>query len=256
MKNKFFICSDIHSFFNEWQQAMGAQGFDASNPNHIVVVLGDLFDRGPDAFKCFEFVKDMANQKRLIYIRGNHEDLLEALVEEIIDGRRISYHHISNKTLDTVSQLTDINPFDLQLGFIDRTYVEAKMNAVLAFFNKNCLDHYEVGRYVFVHGWVPQEANGAIPSDWRERGDWARARWTNGMEQHALGHKLPDKTIICGHWHCSYGYHLNHPECEDIPPKSAPYFNEAFLPYAADGIIAIDACTAHTGRVNCVCLEI
>ena len=57
------------------------------------------------------------------------------------------------------------------------------------------------------------------------------------------------KTIVCGHWHCSYG----HSEYEGIGSEFGP--DADFSPYYAPGIIALDACTAHSGRVNVVVLE-
>ena len=58
-----------------------------------------------------------------------------------------------------------------------------------------------------------------------------------------------EKTVICGHWHTSYGHSKYENACSEFGPDAV------FSPYYAPGIIALDACTAHTGFVNCIVLE-
>ena len=31
---KYFVSSDIHGFFDEWQSALNEKGFDLNNPEH------------------------------------------------------------------------------------------------------------------------------------------------------------------------------------------------------------------------------
>ena len=78
---------------------------------------------------------------------------------------------------------------------------------------------------------------------------WNKARWINGMEAAHHGILEPGKTIVCGHWHTSFGHcHYEGDGGEfDNKPNFAPFYDE--------GIIALDACTACTGKVNCIVLE-
>ena len=58
-----------------------------------------------------------------------------------------------------------------------------------------------------------------------------------------------NKTIVCGHWHTSYGH-------SKYEHKGTEFGEDAdFSPYYAPGIIAIDACTAFSGMVNCLVIE-
>ena len=68
------------------------------------------------------------------------------------------------------------------------------------------------------------------------------------MERALSGMIEPGKTIVCGHWHTSWGHHI-----VDGTPVNGPGAN--FGPFYAEGIIAIDACTALTRKVNVVALE-
>ncbi len=69
------------------------------------------------------------------------------------------------------------------------------------------------------------------------------------MEAARQGVIEPNKTIVCGHWHCSYGH-------AKIKGKGTEFGKDAnFSPYRAKGVLAIDACTAVSGKVNVVVLE-
>jgi hypothetical protein len=83
--------------------------------------------------------------------------------------------------------------------------------------------------------------------DWRnaDRSEWKYARWYNGIEAAFQGVIEPKKTIVCGHWHASYGHarrRNTHAFGEDADHST--FFDK--------GIIALDACTAISKKVNCV----
>ena len=60
---------------------------------------------------------------------------------------------------------------------------------------------------------------------------------------------MPHKLIVCGHVHCSYG----HAKLEGDGEEMGEYAN--FEPHYAQGIIAIDACTSYSHKVNCIVIE-
>ena len=53
-------------------------GFDVNNENHILVILGDIFDRGTEPIQMYNFLKEFPRDRRIL-IRGNHEYLLKEL---------------------------------------------------------------------------------------------------------------------------------------------------------------------------------
>ena len=59
----------------------------------------------------------------------------------------------------------------------------------------------------------------------------------------------PAKTVICGHYHASYGHSVINDTCSEYGADAD------FSPFYADGIIAIDACAAASGKINCVVVE-
>ncbi len=71
------------------------------------------------------------------------------------------------------------------------------------------------------------------------------------------GYRLKNKTIVCGHWHTSWGHTYLHNVGVEYPetcfstyegdPCDHKMHSEPFID---EGIIALDACTALTHKVN------
>ena len=262
---KYFISTDIHSYFSIFLNQLNKQHFDKNNPEHYVIICGDLFDRGQEAKELLKWVTEFNKTGRLILIRGNHEDLMLDCLRELKEGRHISPHHISNGTLNTISQITGINEFDLQLGIYDYKKIHNKMKPLLKIID-SMLNYYELGNYIFVHGWVPYTLQDSHDPDQQE-GEfscimipeidlnaedfmWAHARWSNGMKEWHMGVTIPNKTIVCGHWHCSHGNYLYHKLGSGEFEKDS-----SFEPFIDEGVICLDACTAFTQKVNLIVLD-
>lgn len=246
--SKYFITSDVHGFFNELMVALNSKGFDVNNSDHKLIVLGDLFDRGLDNIKVYEFVKSLGD--RFIYIRGNHEDLLGDCVREIVSGREVSEHHWHNRTVDTIAEFTQMNT-NVFRGFVrwenvNQTTWEV-MKPILDWIDEKSVDCYELGDNVFVHGWIPS----TFRENWTKE-NWQRARWYNGMEMWKNGFCLEDKIIWCGHWCCSYGWSRIRQKYKEFPPKNRKEWEKSFQPFVDDGIIALDSCVSYSGFLNCV----
>ena len=267
---KYFVVSDTHSFLTALLKALNDKGFENDNPDHILIICGDLFDRGDESREMFEFVKSLP-EDRFIYIKGNHEDLLFDCYNQIIHNEIVSSHHYSNGTVKTIANLSGLKTEDCGWLMYDiwsplRGNVMDKLPEILEFINKRSVDYVEIGNYILVHGWIPCKPSDANPyhsrgvkytfdENWRD-GNWNASRWINGMEAWRQGIKIEGKTIVCGHWHCSWGWSHLKQDRSEFPPKNKKDFKKSFEPFVEDGIIAIDACTAYSGIVNCIVLEI
>lgn len=267
---KIFVCSDLHSFFTPFKAALDEKGFEPNNPEHLLVVCGDVFDRGTESVAMFEFLDKLKN---VVMVRGNHEDLLVDLLSRGYSER----HDISNGTTTTVAdlvRLTGTNPSST------REVCSEVKKLIMPFLDK-MVNYFETKNYVFVHGWIPCDAADKFAStpwyqngrkfkynpDWRDCSDleWDAARWINGIDAGFVKKEKalePDKTIVCGHWHSSYGHYwqavkkavaegksIFEADSEEFGPKAC------FEPFKADGIMAVDTCTVYTGKVNVVVLE-
>lgn len=248
---RYFCSSDIHSYYDIWMIVLNKLGFDLSNKNHIVVLCGDLFDRGPQSVECYNFVKKLHAEGRLIYIRGNHEDLLFDCVAGLEGKKSLGSHHISNGTIKTIAHFLNCSEYDVLCCVYENQQLQEFKDDVLQFINDTCVDYFELGDKVFVHGWVPttedENCCEIISENWRD-GDWSHARWECGFD--AWRRKLvpADKTVVCGHWHTSYGW-------SDFRGYSEWGPDACFDVFIDKGIIALDACTAYTKSVNVLVLD-
>lgn len=97
---KYFVCSDIHSFYSPMIKALNEKGYDKKNPNHCLIVLGDLFDRGEETIELIDYIKSIP-EDRIILIRGNHENSLLKLLKNKFASLS-DKHNCTVKTLAAV----------------------------------------------------------------------------------------------------------------------------------------------------------
>jgi len=243
---KLFCISDVHGFYDEMCKALDEAGFDQNNKNHFLVGLGDYTDRGRQPHKVIDY---LASLERKILIRGNHEDLImDCLAREYPQG-----HDWSNGTAQTI----------IDLAPSANTFEEACIAIypkVLKFVD-GMVNYLETKNYIFVHSFVPLECDSILPpyylrgknytkmENWREAHatQWDDARWGDPFELAECG-LLPNKTLVFGHWHCSTGW-------AKLEGRSEFGADAKFDPFYGDGFIALDACCAHSGKINCVVLE-
>ena len=246
---KYYVTSDVHGYDSILRQALADAGFFEEKEPHRLVILGDLFDRGEEARSLQDFVLRLMEEDRIILIRGNHEDLFETFVMEDC-GRPYSVH-VQNGTYDTAIQLTGCDPIQREMRWYE--FADAAMQTP---YYRTIIpamrDYWETENYVFVHGWIPcgyERGRYKYDPDWRgaDAAGWMEARWTNGME--AARTCREEKTILCGHWHASYGHARFERKGAEFGPRAD------FSPYYGKGIIALDACTAASRKVNVIVLE-
>lgn len=255
---RYYVTSDVHGYYTKLKNALTEKGFFDDPQPHKLVVCGDLFDRGQEALLLQEFIVDLMKKDQVILIKGNHEELAMDLLHKWNEYSFLQRHHHLNGTVDTVCQLTGFplrelltNPTGAGRAFLRTPYVRMIIPATR--------DYFETDHYVFVHGWIPcdtvEQENGEtgylyIPG-WRDAGkaQWRQARWCNGMAAANCGVIENDKDIVCGHWNCSFGHSRYH-------GLGSEFAHDAhFEPYYDEGIIALDACTAHSGILNCIVIE-
>ena len=176
---KYFVVSDIHGFYSELLDGLEDANFDIDNENHILVILGDIFDRGSESLELYEYLIKF-NKNRLILIKGNHEYLyLDLLKKEYPDE-----YDFTNGTVDTFCQLAQRQYMDSALGVKTSDFlcdgllyrefilqkekydnclaiwteiknIVKKHNATKWIKSKSWLDYYEIDKYILVHSFIP-----------------------------------------------------------------------------------------------------
>ncbi len=254
VKMKYFVSADIHGFYDEWIKSLNEKQFNINNPDHMIIVCGDLFDRGTQTKELQSFIMQLFKKKKMIFIRGNHEDLALELIDNysnyIFDIKNT--HHWHNGTFQTLLELSDMNFNDATM-YLSEFRSRANETDYIKKIIPRAKNFYETKHYVFVHAWIPLKANRyEFDSDWRNASNklWEKARWLNPLETYKRKLYLKDKTLVFGHWRCSAFWANENPE------KYAEFGNIAcFKPFITKSIIALDACTAVSKKVNVVVVE-
>ena len=237
---KFFVCSDMHSYYTPLKKALDEKGFDSNNEDHWLVVCGDAFDRGGESLDVFHFIMGLG---RKIIVKGNHDIMLEECCV-----REFPYSYdTSNGTRRTIQDLGGAvygRPFDVccQITW-----------SKLARYRELLVNYFETQNYIFVHSWIPLGRRGYMSfynPDWRNasQDEWDTAMWGNPFSLANYGFNKTGKTIVFGHWNCSTGWAIAE-GCSEFGKDAK------FEPYYGDGYISIDACTTHTGKVNVITIE-
>lgn len=254
-KKQLYVVGDIHGFYDEFIQALNQTDYDEKNPDHLLISLGDNFDRGPKPQEVLNF---WSTHKNSILVKGNHEDLIMACLER---GYPVwADHH--NGTVGTIEKLGN---FSTMTGSFDAKW-RASNNLTyekIKDFVFSMLNYYETEKYIFVHSWIPLkeewEEDNQYPGwylhykeDWREshQPQWDEARWGNPFELAEQKLNKTGKTIVFGHWHTSW-WREQHENKKAFSPETD--FSPVFL--RKYGCIGIDACTAYSGKVNVLCLK-
>ena len=108
---KYYVISDPHGFYTETVAALKDAGYFDDESEHRLVVVGDLLDRGSEANEMVEFMMEQDRLGLLIYVIGNHEDLLVDALQTLAKGdvSRVAdptAHHYRNGTWNTILQLS------------------------------------------------------------------------------------------------------------------------------------------------------
>lgn len=243
---KLFCISDVHGFYNEMIEALNNAGFDPNNEEHWIISCGDCLDRGRQPHEVMNYLMRLP---RKVIVKGNHECLImDCLAREFPYG-----YDWSNGTAQSIIDLApSANTFDEACMMI---YPK------ISKFIDGMVNYFETQNYIFVHSFVPLNSYDHLPAyyrqgkqyskmeNWREahQHQWDDAMWGNPFQLAAQGF-LPDKTLVFGHFHTSWPRYYYDGKSEWEPDAD-------FSPYYGEGYIGIDACTAHSGKVNCLVIE-
>lgn len=286
----YFVCSDIHSYFTEFFNSLMEAGFDPLNKDHILVVLGDIFDRGSQPLAVYNFLKTLPKERRIL-IRGNHEYLLR----DLVDRKQALSHDRSNGTLDTLYDIAGINVF-WEWGYYKENpipkppydsleyttwenklkvrqkeveveiYNNPKLTEILKWiFSDEWLDYWETDNYIFVHSWIPLKKEYVLDKDklYVEREvDFYKSDW-----REATPEDFEEATWGCPWKYALQGLNKTNKTIVCGHWHTSDFFNHltSRQHYSMDKnpifkskkykLIGLDACTAISGKVNILIID-
>lgn len=259
---KYFVVSDIHGEYDILRKELQLNGYDENNKNHILISLGDAFDRGPKSKQVYNYLKKLSDQKKAIVLMGNHTKFLIDYLGGIslnpfnyiyngTDTTLNSFLNYKNTFTEWTAAQTEITVQDFARWV---TFAKNKINDTypeLLIWLKNRPYYFETKNYIFTHASIDTKV-----IDWHyphcykgDLVDWDALTFDDGefFGSHITN---TNKTVVIGH----YGtdalrdkYHYSKPtgynHCYDILKRP-------------DGkVIAIDATTNYSHQLNVLVIE-
>ena len=264
MKKTIFAVSDIHNEYDVLIDALNKAGFDENNPEHLLVSVGDAFDRGESAFEVYEYLKRLSDKGSAVVLKGNHTKFFTGYLDGTILSPLNYYNNGTNETM--ASFLHETSPFETYCvlrGIEQPTYgdfadwvgearqeINGEFPELLEWL-KTRPYYLETKNYIFTHGAIDTDAK-----DWHEPHctryhftDWEALMWDDGS---FFGKEInnTDKTVVIGHFGTStlrkkYGY----------SPNRNPLGSFDILRRKDGRVIAIDATTNYSKKVNVLVIE-
>lgn len=262
MKKRIFFCSDIHGNFDALIEGLEKAGYKEDDENNLLVVLGDLFDRGTDSLRVYQYLKRLSDENKAIITMGNHEGFLI----RYLDGTSISpFNYLRNGTDETLADfLGRTKPFeswcfiDKELEYpTDESFAEwisiakddiNKEYPELLSWLKLLPRYFESKNYIGVHGAIDTKVE-----DWHNPHcvlsgyvDWDALDFDDGT---FFGKNInnTDKTVVIGHFGTR---HLR----EIYGISDGKEDNDILI--REDGrIVALDATTILTNKINVFVVE-
>ena len=198
---RYFLVSDTHSYYDELINVLNDNNFSFDNPNHILVILGDVFDRGEKTIELFEFLLRLIDDKKLILIKGNHDyQLLKCfknkeyenidLVNGTITTLRKLYNHLKcRKCGESIFLMNFSNK-------ISELLMEPKIEK----FVNHYINFYEINNYILVHSYLPIEDGSLVFKEDMNPSLWEEASWLEPYEIRIDKQLfLKNKIIVGGH---------------------------------------------------------
>ena len=252
MKKKIFAISDIHGFYTEMIESLKESGYDENNPEHLLIVCGDKFDRGKESVKVFQYLKRLMDKNKAIILRGNHL----AFIENFLEGSNDPFNYINNGLNETIADFWHRTaPFESWCALegscelsienyskwaeIARKDINKEYPELLPWI-KSLPYYYETDNYIFTHGMIDGQC-----FDWHNPNiSWYECTWAKPRD---FNNSIvnTDKKVVVGHINCGllrslYGYDENDNSIFERP----------------DGkVIGLDTCTVLTHKVNVLVLE-
>ncbi|MCK4552155.1 MAG: metallophosphoesterase [Tenericutes bacterium] len=99
----YYIISDIHSQYDLMMEALKKASFDMENENHILIIAGDILDRGLQGDKTIRFIEQLIIKDRVLGVVGNHDDFLIRILTDKFKIEKILWNIQKNgfrRTLD------------------------------------------------------------------------------------------------------------------------------------------------------------
>ena len=201
----YFVFADPHGNYEALITAITEMGYDAANPQHQLIGLGNYFGRAArsnsDCVDIWRYLTSPHHTNKPICIRGNHESILI----DAIERRQLTETDIYNGEHNTFASFLGRYPNQIKRD----DYLQfdaAKVMINIGFYDwlKSLPWYFETEHYILTHGFVPMDYfTRGLELEEFGRDDWAIASWAKTPDYIKAFDEIKvkrNKTIVFGHW--------------------------------------------------------
>jgi len=129
-KGKVYAASDFHGCADPALKIL-----DYLGPDDTLIYLGDAIDRGSDSKRVLDA---LLSDSRVIFLKGNHEDMMADAIPQYIDGCGITFNWIMNGGDETFKEFECLSD-QILMGYVGKirhmptevTYFSSKGHRVI-----------------------------------------------------------------------------------------------------------------------------
>lgn len=171
MSDLLYVIGDIHGEYEMFQTLLK----DYDETYQQLVLIGDLLDRGARSKECLLLGKQLVEEKRAIYLKGNHEDIFLRFLD---DPEERYPNYILNGGGETIESLlhtgavAEYSPTEISM------LIKSRYKELISFLRELPL-YYEWYDYLFVHAGINLEKD-----NWQDTSErdflWIRKEFHGG----------------------------------------------------------------------------
>ncbi len=204
---KYICVGDIHGRYDLLSELLRLA--ESRYPDHRLIFLGDMVDRGPESFKVVDTIKKLTETKNAVALLGNHEGMMF----DYVNKGRTNPEHIwiyngGKKTMDAYASATKLYGKPKFIQAIKKTHWNWFQTLPL---------YFETDEIWISHAPIPREVHWG--NNWKTKGmtDFRKHRMTLTWSYH--GDTMDDegkfvydhgKLAICGHVHALFDNIMSH----------------------------------------------
>ena len=196
------ICvSDIHAYLDDFKALLEECEYDSESD--YLFILGDIIEKGPQNLDTLNYVQNLCQNPKTIYIKGNNDTMPCHMAFK--DDQAGFLDRIKRRPTNTFLQMAE------SLGITDFTenFEQKRQKVIQAYrsqlsFLENAPLAIEISRFIFVHAGI------------ESRPDWENSSPNTVLTIYPFmyyGHQQ-QKIVVCGH--CPT-YNLTQSNCTNLP---------------------------------------
>lgn len=244
---KYFAFSDVHGNFTNLVIALEEAGFEYDNPNHILLGVGDYFDRGHESKEVYEFLVKFQKLDRGFYLMGNHDEFFYAYLRGFDEG---FYNFENNGMWDTVKSFTGLKG-GKENAYVLNEYARDLINQKYGVQNwlRGLPMGFTLDNYVFTHAGLKYDLS---------KDSWVQDTWAKTILFVENYFEQGDKIYVFGHWHTfrlTGQLYKGHKSEKWTNAELDALTSEDFKTFKYKNFIGLDGCTNYSNLVNVLVIE-